>query len=76
MKEISYLETKSLFKKTPVHLNWQLAAPREHFCAKLLSNRKKFDPEIFSCTTTRYLLGWHVKISGALCILLGKIYLV
>ena len=50
--------------------NQQLAAPLEHFRAKLLGNRKKFDLEFFSCTTTRYLLGWHLKVSGALCILL------
>ena len=31
-------------------------------CTKLLGDCKEFDPEILSCTTTRYLLGqdiWH-----------------
>ena len=43
-----YLETrKLLFKKAPMHSNQQLAALHEHFCAKLLSNCKEFDPEIF-----------------------------
>ena len=56
-----------------MHSNQQLAALREHFCAKLVpSNYKEFDPEFFSCTTTRYLLGRHLEIFGALGILLDK----
>ena len=66
MNEIYYSETKKLLS---THLNQQLAAPLEHFCGKLLGDTKKFDPEIFSCTTTRHLLGRNVKISGTLCIL-------
>ena len=48
MNEIHYLErNKRLFKNAPTHSNQQLAAPLEHFCAKLLGNCKEFDPEIF-----------------------------
>ena len=69
MNEIYYSErNKLLFKNAPTHSNQQLAAPLERFCAKLLGDCKEFDPEIFSCTTSRYLLGRHVKIAGALCI--------
>ena len=50
--------------------NQQLAAPLEHFCAKLLSDCKEFNPGPFSCTTSLYLLGRHLKISGALRTLL------
>ena len=53
-----------------MHSNQQLATPFKRLCAKLLGDCKEFDPEIFSCTTSQYLLGWHLKISGALCILL------
>ena len=68
MNEIYHLEgNKLLFKKTPTHFNQQLAAPLKRFCAKLLSDCKEFDPEIFSCTTSQYVLGRHVKISGTLC---------
>ena len=71
MNKIYYSErNKRLFKKAPTHSNQQLAALFECFCAKLLGDCKKFDPKIFSCTTSRYLLGWHLEISGALCILL------
>ena len=42
-------------------------------CAKLLSYCKKFVLEFFSCTTARYLLGQHVKISGALCMNLAAL---
>ena len=38
---------KVLFKKAPTHSNQQLDAQREHFCAKLLSDYKEFEPEIF-----------------------------
>jgi len=65
------LETKKLlFKKAPTHSNQQLAVPREHYCTKLLSNYREFDPKLFSCTTTRYLLDRHLEIFGALGILL------
>ena len=72
MNEIYYSErNKRLFKNAPTHSNQQqLAAPLERFCAKLLGDCKEFDPETFSCTTSRYLLGRHLKVSGALCILL------
>ena len=71
MNEIYYSErNKLLFKNAPTHSNQRLAAPLERFCAKLLGDCKEFDPEIVSSTTSRYLLGRHVKISGALCILL------
>ena len=71
MNEMFYSERiKLLFKNAPTHSNQQLAAPLERFCAKLLVDCKKFDPEFFSCTTSRYLLGRHLKIPGALCILL------
>ena len=74
MKEIYYSETKKLlFKNTPTHLNQQLATLLEHFCAKLLGECKDFNPEIFSCTTTWYLIGQHVKISGSLCIIFVEI---
>ena len=43
-----------------MHSNQQLATLHEHFCAKLLSNCKEFDPEIFSCTTTHAHLANHV----------------
>ena len=67
MNEIYYSERNTLlFKNAPTHSNQQLAAPLERFCAKLLSDCKEFDPE----TVSRYLLGRHLKISGALCILL------
>ena len=70
MNEIYYSErNKRLFKKALTHSNQQLAAPLERFCAKLLGDCKVFDPEFFSCTTSRYLLGWHLEVSGALCIL-------
>ena len=65
------LESNSMFNNVLKQSKQQLAALFEHFCAKLLSDCKEFNPEFFSCTTTRYLLGQHVKISGAfLCILL------
>ena len=51
-------------------MNRQLAAPLKHFCGNIVGDYKKLKPEIFSCTTPQYLLGWHVKISGSLCILL------
>ena len=57
-----------------MHLNQQLAVTLK-LCAKLAGNCKDFDPEIFSCTTTQYLLGLHVRISGTLCILLVTVYL-
>ena len=67
MNEISYSErNKLLFKNAPTHSKQQLAAPLKRFCAKLLGDCQEFDPEIFSCTTLRYLLGRHLKISGAL----------
>ena len=50
-----------------MHLNQQLATPLEHFCGNYLVTIKSFDPEITSCTTTRYLLGQHLKIHGSLC---------
>ena len=56
--------------KTPTHSNQQLAVPHEHFCAKLHSDYKDFNPEIFSCSTTRYLLVRHLEIFGTLGILL------
>ena len=34
-----------------MHSNKQLAVPHEHFCTKLLSDYKEFNPEIFSFTT-------------------------
>ena len=40
-----------LFKNASTHLNQQLAAPLEHFCAKLLGDCKEFDPDILSCIT-------------------------
>ena len=55
-----------MLKKAPTHSNQQLAALCEHLCAKLLSDYKEFDPEICSCTTTRYLLGPHSKALGIL----------
>ena len=71
MNKIYYSErNKLLFKNTPIHSNQQLAIQLEHFCTKLLSDCKDFNPEIFSCTTSRYLLGQDVKISGASCTLL------
>ena len=71
MNKIYYSErNKRLFKNAPTQSNQQLAAPLKRFCAKLLGDSKEFDPEIFSCSTSRYLLGQHLKISGALCILL------
>ena len=71
MNEIFYSErNKHLFKNAPTHSNQQLAAPLERFCAKLLGDCKEFDPEFFSCTTSQYLLGRHLEISGALCVLL------
>ena len=61
---------KFLFENAPTHLNQQLATLFERFCAKLFSNCEEFDPEFFSCITSLHLLGWHMKISGTLCILL------
>ena len=58
---IYYSETKS-FKSTPTRLNQKLSVPLEHFCAKVLGNCKKCDPEMFSCTTTWYFQGQHVKL--------------
>ena len=52
-----------------MHSNQQLATPFKRLCAKLLGDCKEFDPEIFSCTTSQYLLGRHLEISVALCIL-------
>ena len=66
---------KLLFKKAPTLSNQQLAALHEHFCGKLLSDYKEFDPEMFSCTTTQYLLGQHLKLFCALGILLVITYL-
>ena len=72
MNKIYYSErNKHLFKNAPMHSNQQLVTPLERFCAKLLSDCEEFDPEIFSCTTSWYLLGRHLKIHGALCILLA-----
>ena len=45
-----------------------IAAQLEHFCAKLLGNCKEFDPECFSWTTSRYLLGRHINIFGILLV--------
>ena len=74
MKETYYLETKKV--KAPTDLNQQLALLREHFCAKLLSNYKEeFDPEIFSCITTQYLLGRHLEIFGTLGIYFIRTFL-
>ena len=71
MNEIYYLErNKHPFKNASTHSNQQLAALLERFCAKSLGDCEEFDPEICSCTTSRYLLGRHLEISGALCILL------
>ena len=71
MNEIYYSErNKRVFKNTPMHSNQQLAAPLEHFCAKLLGDCKEFDPEIFPALRSRYLLGQHLELSGALSILL------
>ena len=36
---------------------------------RLLRDCNKFDPTTFSFTTTWYLPGWHVKLSGGLCTL-------
>ena len=36
---------------------------------RLLRDCNKFDPTTFSFTTTWYLLGWDVKLSGSLCTL-------
>ena len=47
-----------------MHLNQQLAAQLKHS-----ANCKEVDPKIFLCTTTQYLLGQHIKISGDLCII-------
>ena len=48
MNKIYYSErNKRLFKNAPTHLNQQLAAPLERFCAKLLGDCKEFDPEFF-----------------------------
>ena len=70
MNEIYYLEiNKHLFKNAPTHSNQQLAAPLERLCAKLLGDSKDFNPEFFSCTTSQYLLGWHLEISAVLYIL-------
>ena len=49
-----------------MHLNQQLDAPHEHFCA---SDYKEFEPEIFSYTTTHYCWVSNLKIFGALGIL-------
>ena len=66
-----YLETKKLLaKKAPTFSNQQLAAPHEHFCAKLLSDCKEFDPEIYFSLVHDIFRGWHLKIFGALGILL------
>ena len=71
MNEIYYSErNKRLFKNAPKLSNQQLAILLKRFCAKLLGDYKEFDPENFFCTILRYLLGWHLEISGALCILL------
>ena len=51
----------------------QFAALLEPFCSKLIGNCTEFNPEIFSRTTTRYSLGWHIKICGILCILLSAL---
>ena len=65
MNEMYYSERNKLpFKSTPTHSNKQLAALLKRFCAKSLGDCKEFDPEIPSCTTSRYLLGRHMKISG------------
>ena len=48
MNEIYYPErNKLLFKNAPTHSNQPLAAPLKCFCAKLLSDCKELDPEIF-----------------------------
>ena len=72
MNEIFYSErNKLLFKNASTHSSQQLATPLKCFCAKLLGDCKEFGSwNFFSCTTSRYLLGWHLKISGTLCILL------
>ena len=67
---LTQVTVQLLFKNTPTHSNQQLAVPLERFCAKLLGDCKDFDPENLSCTTSRYLLSRHVKISGTSCILL------
>ena len=51
-----------------MHLNQQLALPHEHFCAKLLSDYKEFNPEIL--LALRYLLGRDLERFGALGVLL------
>ena len=63
LSQTSYCQTahqRNILNKNPTHSNQQLDTLREHFCAKLLSNYKEFEPEFFSCTTTRYLLGRHL----------------
>ena len=71
MNEIYFSKrNKLLFKNAPTHSNQQLAALLKCLCDKLFGDCKEFDREVFSCTTSRYLLRQHMKISGALCILL------
>lgn len=71
LKQVTH-ERNILFEdKSPTHSNQQLDTPHEHFCAKLLSNYKELEPELFSCTTTPYLLGRQFKIFSALGILLA-----
>ena len=56
MKKKNYLEAKKAsVVKSPNAFEPAIShiyTPHEHFCAKLLSDYKDFDPEIFSCTTT------------------------
>ena len=61
MKEMYYLETKKLLVKiAPIFSNQQL-----------LSDYKEFNPENFRFfTSVQYFRGWHLKIFGALGILL------
>ena len=62
VNKIYYSErNKLLFKSTPTHSNQQLAALLKRFCAKLPGDCKEFDPEILSCTSSRYLLGQHLE---------------
>ena len=45
--KVMQTKKKVLFKNTPTHSNQQLATPCGHFCAKLLSDCKEFDADVF-----------------------------
>lgn len=67
-RNILFGDKKASVQKTPTHSSQQIAVLRGHFCAKLLSDCKEFDPEFFFLHYYTYSLGQHINIFGALAI--------